>query len=196
MSPYPATARSAPDPLKKAAHLANVWGWSYVITLVAIFAASDVPAGPMRECVLDISILFTIIGIFELVWRRKLLKTREVKWIKVLALNEVGGTLALLWNLWLLESVPEPVLTAFFKSNVSPATMKMLLSVASMTGNRQLLNDTLIGHTMHRAQWMTVFIVGPILLLSQFWVIYSYLRCASDFARLPAAPVDIPPVLK
>jgi len=198
MPAYP-TRRPARTPLQRAARLANVWGWSYIITFIAIFMAPDTPAGPLRQCVVDLSVLFTIIGILELVWRRKLLKTGEVRWVKTLALNEVGGTLALLWNLWLIYRIPQDVLLQFMKSNISPETWKMLKNFSASTGNANALNDALIAQSAHFAQSAIVFVIGPICLLAQFWVIYRYLAIAREMENAPPAPptpLNIPPILK
>ncbi len=190
--------RSRPirTPVQRAARIANLWGWSYIITLIAIFMAPDTPAGPLRQCVLDLSILFTIIGIFELVWRRKLLQTGDVRWVKTLAKNEFAGTLALLWNLWLIYRIPPDVMLKFVKDNLSPDTMKMLKDLSASTGNANALNDALISQSAHFAQSAVVFFIGPILLLSQFWVIYRYLAIAREMQNAPPAPLNVPPVLK
>jgi hypothetical protein len=178
-----------------AARTANVWGWSYIITFLAVFGAPDTPPGPLRQCVLDVSILFTVIGIMELVWRHQLVKTGKARWIKILALNEVGGTLALFWNLWLIYHIPLPTFVAYFKSDVSPQIMGMIKNFGQALGQPNMLNDNLIGQSCKSALWMVVFLIGPIVFLSQAWVIYRYMTFY--FAALNAPPPSaVPPILK
>lgn len=184
---------SSRPPIQRAARIANLWGWSYIITFIAIFLAPDTPAGPLRVCVLDLSVLFTIIGVLELVWRHKLLKTGDVRWVKMLAKNEVAGTLALVWNLWLIYRIPADVLLDFMKSNVSADTWKMIKSFGSFSGTP--ITDAVIIQSDHKAQLAVVFFIGPILLLSQFWVVYRYLAIAREMEKTPA-PISVPPLLK
>jgi hypothetical protein len=178
-------------PQQKAARTALVWGWSYILTFLGVFGAWSVPAGPLRVLLLNLGILCTIIGILELVWRHKLVKTGEARWAKVLALNQVGGTLSLLWSLYLLYAVPDQILVNYSqKSDLWNSVLPLVRSLDTM----HTMNDAFILHIWHFTKIMGVFCLGGALLLSQLWVIYHYLTLARAIEQAPP-PSAVPPLL-
>jgi hypothetical protein len=193
MPAYPVTVRAAPSPLKAAARVANVWGWSYIVTILGAIGAGYVDPGPLRVLLLNLGILCCAIGVLELVWRHQLLKTGEARWAKMLALNQVGGTLALCWSLYLLYEVPDKILDDYSKK--SELWNRAFPLIKSMD-TTHLLTDDYILHVWHFTKLLGVFGIGVLLLLSQVWVIYRYLRFAREISQTPPTPLNIPPVLK
>jgi len=179
------SAATTRTPLQQAARTANVWGWSYIVTILALFTLPGTPPGILRTLVVNTSVLFFIIGILELVWRRMLLKTREARWAYVLAFNEVGGTFALIWNISLLNRVPEDLLATL----ISPETRASLNNFAHTM--HQTLTEDEIEHSLHIAKLLTSLGVGALLFFCQIWVIYRYYSLGRKIAAAP----EIPPTL-
>jgi len=191
MPTYPA-AKPTRSPLQKAARTANIWGWSFIVTIIGAFGAGSVPAGPLRVLLLNLGILCFIIGVLELIWRHKLLQSGEARWAKVLALNQVGGTLSLLWSLYLLYEVPDQVLMD--NSKHSDLWNKTLPLIRQLDFTHKM-NDAYILHMWHITKMLGVFGLGSLLLLSQIWVIYHYLAMAREMEQTPASPATVPPLL-
>jgi len=190
----PASIPTKPErtPVQKAARTANVWGWSFIVTILGALGAGYVEAGPLRVLLLNLGILCFIIGVLELVWRHQLVKTGEARWAKVLALNQVGGTLALLWSLYLLYEVPEQILLDYAnKSEMWKSVFPLIKSMDTM----HMVTDAYILNIWHYTKLFCVYGIGGILILSQIWVVWHYLRLARQIAATPA-PGSVPPVLK
>jgi len=185
----PTLARS---PLQQAARTANVWGWTYIVTILGAFGAGYVPPGPLRMLLLNFGILCFVIGVLELIWRHKLLQTGAALWAKVLALNQVGGTLALFWSLYLLYVVPDKALVEYAKKSEMWNSAQPLLKAIDIA---HTATDDFILHMFHSTKLFCVYVGGGITLLSQIWVIWHYLRLARQIAATPP-PSAIPPLLK
>jgi hypothetical protein len=180
----PALPKSPPlsPPLKRAANLALICGWSYLITLLALFGVhADTPPW-LRVGLLDISVLFGLVGAAELYWRHKLLRTREARWVRVLAINEVVGTLVLIWNLAWLYGVPEKALVPL----ISEQSRKSLTAITQLTG--QPITDAVLESSLHTAKFLTLYGVGGLIFLSQIWIIVRYLRLARAVEQASAVP--------
>jgi hypothetical protein len=191
MPTYPAS-KPTRTPLQQAARTANIWGWSYILTFLGIFGAWSVPPGPLRVLLLNLGILCTIIGVLELVWRHQLLKTKEARWAKTLALNQVAGTLSLLWSLYLLYQVPEQILMDYSKkSDLWNSVQPLLRSMDSS----HILTDAFILRVWHITKLIGVYGLGGALVLSQIWVIAHYWQQATAIALTPP-PSEVPPVLQ
>ena len=184
--------QSTRTPQQKAARTANVWGWSFILTILGAFGAGSVPAGPLRVLLLNLGILCFIIGVLELVWRHKLLQSGEARWAKVLALNQVGGTLSLLWSLYLLYKVPEQLLVDYSKKS---DMWNKTLPLIRQFDTTHMMNDAFILHIWHTTKLLGVFCIGGLLMLSQIWVIYHYLVMARAMEQMPPSSA-VPPVLK
>jgi len=191
-TPASISAKPARTPVQQAARTANVWGWSYIVTIAGAFGAGYVEPGPLRVLLLNLGILCFIIGVLELVWRRQLLKTGEARWAKVLAANQIGGTLALFWSLYLLYKVPEQILVDYSKK--SELWNKVFPLIKSMD-TMHTLTDAYILHIWHLTKLFGVFVLGGVLLLSQIWVVWHYLKIARQITEKPAFSM-VPPVLK
>ncbi len=179
-------------PVQQAARTANVWGWSFIVTILGAFGAGYVQPGPLRVLLLNLGILCFIIGVLELVWRHKLLKTGEARWANVLMWNQVAGTLALLWSLYLLYAVPDTVLVDYAQhSDLWNQMMPMIKSMDKM----HTIDDAFIQHIWHFTKLLGVYGIGGVLLLSQIWVIWHYRKLAGLIAQAPA-PGALPPVLQ
>ena len=144
------------------------------------------PPGSLYQLVLQTSVVFTIIGVLELVWAHKLKKTGDPKWARVLAGNEVAGTLGLLWNLAWLEHIPTDELTKL----IDPPTFAKYQQLYHTFGLD--LTQEVVNHSMVVAKGLTVYGVGALLLLSQIWVIWRYLSLAREIA----AETNLPPILR
>lgn len=170
--------------LRRAGRLAAVWGWSYILTLIAFFFLSDVKDVPsVYHWVLFTSILFVLVGLTELYWRHRLLHTGQARWVRVLALNEFAGTLALFWCAGWLYKLDIHGLEKL----ISPEDLRQ---VSAITG--QPVTPEMLDFGMNFAKTVTAFGVGGLLFLSQVWVIYQYLRLAPIIEREAA----LPPILK
>jgi len=191
MSVYP-TPKTTRTPVQKAARTANVWGWSFIATILGAFGAGEVPPGPLRVLVLNLGILCFVIGVLELIWRYNLLKTGSAYWARVLALNQVGGTLSLLWSLYLLYEVPDKLLMDDSKKSDLWNSVLPLIRSLDIT---HMVNDTFLLHYWHMTKIIGVFGLGGLLMLSQIWVIYHYLAMANAIEQAPA-PSAVPPILK
>lgn len=185
------TVKPTRTPLQQAARTANIWGWSFIATILGAFGAGSVPPGPLRVLLLNLGILCFIIGVLELVWRHYLLKTGAARWAKVLALNQVGGTLSLLWSLYLLYEVPDQVLVDYSKKSDLWNSFQPLLRSLDTS---HVMNDAFILHYWHLTKVMGVYGLGGLLLLSQIWVVYHYLAAARAIEQMP--PAAVPPILK
>jgi hypothetical protein len=183
-SPVP---RDPKHPARRVARLASMWGWSYIITLVALYWAPSTPPGPLRFLVFNFSILLSFVGILELFWRHRLLVTGEARWVRALAFNQVGGTLTLLWNLYLIYVIPPKVLVGLISAADRVKYNHLTMSMA----NRPL-TDSWLEASFAISKTVTLYGFGGLLLLSQIWVISRYLRFYFEMQKLPA----IPPVLK
>ena len=71
-------SRTTLPPIQRAARTANVWGWSYIVTILGAFGAGYVEAGPLRVLLLNFGILCFAIGVGELVLRHKLLQLHQL----------------------------------------------------------------------------------------------------------------------
>jgi hypothetical protein len=191
--PAYSTAQPAPNPVKKAARTANGWGWSYILTILGAFGAGYVQPGPLRVLLLNFGILCFVIGVLELVLRRKLLQTCEPRWARTLALNQVFGTLALMWSFYLLDQVPEKILVDYSKTSELWNRVFPLIKSMDQT---HTLTDNYILHMWHVTKLFVVFVLGGVTLLSQIWVVRRYLRLAREIEKLPPGLRDVPPVLK
>jgi hypothetical protein len=191
--PASTIAKPAPDPVKKAARTANGWGWSYVITILGAFGAGYVQPGPLRVLLLNFGILCFVIGVLELIWRHKLLQTCEPRWARTLALNQVIGTLALMWSFYLLYQVPEKVLVDY--SQKSELWNRVFPLIKSMDQTHQINNSYLL-NMWHITKLFVVYVLGGVTLLSQIWVIRRYLRLAGEIEKTPPGLRQLPPVLK
>ncbi len=184
--------KSARTPVQRAARTANVWGWSFIATILGAFGAGYVEAGPLRVLLLNLGILCFIIGVLELVWRRQLVKTGDAKWARILAWNQVVGTLSLLWSMYLLYEVPDSVLNDYAKhSEMWNQMMPLIKSMDKM----HVIDDAYILSIWHLTKMIGVFGLGGALMLSQIWVIWHYRKMARLIAATPA-PGALPPVLK
>jgi hypothetical protein len=191
MSTQPAS-KPTRTPQQQAARTANVWGWSFIATILGAFGAGSVPPGPLRVLVLNLGILCFVIGVLELVWRHYLLKTGEARWVKILALNQVGGTLSLLWSLYLLYEVPDQLLMDYSKKS---DMWKSFLPLLNSLDTTHMMNDAFILHYWHVTKIIGVYGLGGVLMLSQIWVIYHYLSMARAIEQIPP-PSAVPPILK
>jgi len=189
----PNTTKSGPDPVKTTARLAATCGFFYCITIFAAFGISSVPPGALRVLLLNFSVLCVIIGTLELTWRHFLVKTREPRWARMLALNEVGGTLAMFWSLYLLYKVPDDLLLHYCEK--SELWTNALPMIRSMSGG--VLTNTMITQAVHNAKVMTMYGAGGLLLFFQIWVVLRYLSLGRAIARVSgqAQPASLPPVL-
>jgi hypothetical protein len=192
MPAHPASARPAPNPLKRAARTANGWGWSYILTILGALSAGYVQPGPLRVLLLNFGILCFVIGVLELVWRHQLLKTGQAKWAKVLALNQTCGSVALFWSFYLLYQVPDQILADYSKKSELWNRVWPLIKSMDVTHR---ITDAYIVHSFHETKIFFIYIAGGITLLSQIWVIRHYLRCAREIEQAPA-PLRVPPILK
>jgi hypothetical protein len=192
MPAYPATAQPAPDPVKKAARLANGWGWSYLVTILGAFGAGYVQPGPLRVLLLNFGILCFVIGGFELYWRHRLVTTRQARWARMLALNQVGGTLALMWSFSLLYQVPDSMLADYSKKSDLWARVMPMIKAMDIT---HTVTDTYVLHMFHNLKLLFVFGLGAVTLLSQIWVIRRYRQLARAIEQTPSAPIAVPPLL-
>jgi len=192
MPAYTATALPAPDPLKQAARLANGWGWSYLVTILGAFGAEYVQPGPLRVLLLNFGILCFVIGGLELYWRHRLVKTGEARWARMLALNQVGGTLALMWSFSLFYQVPDSLLADNAKK--SDLWIRIMPMIKSMDITHTV-TDAYVLHMFHNLKLFFVFGLGAVTLLSQIWVIRRYRRLAGEIERRPA-PLAVPPILR
>jgi len=172
--------------LRRAGRLAAFWGWSYILTLVALYGVSATPPGPLRVLVLNTSLLFAAIGVAELYWRRRLLVTGQARWVRILALNEVAGTLVLLWNIYLVDRISPALLTSL----ITPDTRHALNQLGEAMHTP--VTEAMIENSFRVAKSLTMYGVGGILLLSQVWIIYRYLSLAPAIER----EANIPPVLQ
>jgi hypothetical protein len=186
------TPKPTRTPQQQAARTANVWGWTYIVTVLGALGAGYVDPGPLRVLLLNFGILCFIIGVLELVWRHKLLQTGEAHWARVLALNQIGGTLAQLWSLYLLYVVPDKILVDY--SNKSDLWKSFLPLIRSLDITH-MINDAYLTHFWHGLKLFGVYGLGGALILSQIWVIYHYLSLARAIEQAPP-PAAIPPVLK
>lgn len=191
-TPTSITAKPKRSPVQQAARTANVWGWSFIITILGAFGAGYVQAGPLRVLLLNLGILCFIIGVLELVWRHQLLKTGDAKWAKVLMWNQVAGTLSLLWSLYLLYVVPDSMLVDYAKHS---DLWNQVMPLIKQMDNMHVIDDKYIEHIWHLTKLLGVYGIGSILMLSQLWVIWHYRKLARLIAQAPAAPV-VPPILK
>ncbi len=183
---------SAPlsPPLRKAARTANVWGWSYILTILGAFGAGYVDPGPLRVLLLNFGILCFIIGVLELVFRHKLLQTGDARWARILSWNQVAGTLTLLWSLYLLYQIPETVLLAYARhSDLWNNVIPLLKNMDPRVGSEEYLL-----HVWHNTKMFAVYVLGGALILSQFWVVWHYRTLARQIEQTPA-PAPVPPVL-
>ena len=170
--------------LRRAGRLAAVWGWSYICTLIAFFFLSDVKDVPVvYNWVLFTSILFVLIGFTELYWRHRLLTTGHARWVRILALNELAGTLALFWCAGWLYHLDVHALEKLI-------SRESLNQISAITG--QSVTPEMLDFGMNFSKTITVFGVGGLLFLSQVWVIFRYLRLAPAVER----EASLPPVLK
>ncbi len=183
---------AARGPIQKAARTANVWGWSYIITIFGAFGAGYVPAGPLRTLLLNFGILCFIIGVLELVWRHKLLATAEARWAKVLAWNQVAGTFALMWSLYLLYQVPDTGLLAYAKKSEMWIQAQPMIRAAN---GGVPVTDAYALQAFHITKVFCIYGVGGVLILSQIWVVWHYWCRAREIAAAPT-PGSVPPVLK
>lgn len=187
-------AKPKRPPLQQAARTANIWGWSFILTILGAFGAGYVQPGPLRVLLLNLGILCFIIGVLELVWRHKLLKTGDARWVKALAWNQVAGTLSLVWSLYLLNAVPDAVFVDYAKhSDMWNQALPLIKSMDQM----HVIDDKFIEHIWHITKLVGVYGIGGVLMLSQLWVIWHYCALAKQIAAGPApAPGALPPVLK
>ncbi len=191
-TPYMNFDKHGRTPLQQAARTANVWGWTYIVTIFGAFGAGYVPPGPLRVLLLNFGILCFVIGVLELVWRHKLVATRDAGWAKILAWNQVGGTLALFWSLYLLYEVPDQILVNYSKKSEMWIQAQPLLKVVN---GGIPITDEYILHSFHIAKMFCIYGGGGVLLLSQIWVVMHYLSLSRKIAQTPP-PGALPPVLK
>ncbi len=173
--------------LRRAGRLAAVWGWSYLLTIIALLFLGDVENVPVvYHWLLFTTILFMLIGFAELYWRRRLLVTGQARWVRILALNEFVGTLALFWCAGWLYTIDVRSLDSLL-SQESLDQMRTIYNSFHLT-----LTQEIIDSSMAFSKKVCVFGFGGLLLLSQIWVISRYLRLAPAIEREAA----LPPVLK
>jgi hypothetical protein len=177
----PGSPSSTRTPLQKAARTANVWGWSYVVTILAVYFAPSTPPGILREVVIDTSVLFFVIGVLELVWRHFLIKTQQPRWGYALVLNEVAGTLALWWNVSLLLRVPESMLVSLITPDI-----KNFEPFFRSLGHPLTEFDIELGVKTSRI--LTCYGVGSLLFIFQLLVIWRYFTLTRQIARMPRIP--------
>jgi hypothetical protein len=162
-------------------------GWSYVATLpLGLYSLQGLPRGSLFQLVLQTSLFFTVIGVLELIWRRKLLLTGEPRWMKVLVANEVIGTIGLLWNLAWLKAIPVAELVKLITPDIRREFDQMMRSLGMK------MTEQLYENSMANAKFATVFGAGSLLFLSQVWIIWRYLRLEREIA----AEANLPPILK
>jgi hypothetical protein len=102
--------------------------------------------------------------------------------VRVLAINEVVGTLVLIWNLAWLYGVPEKALVPL----ISEQSRKSLTAITQLTG--QPITDAVLESSLHTAKFLTLYGVGGLIFLSQIWIIVRYLRLARAVEQASAVP--------
>jgi len=173
--------------LRRAGRLAAVWGWSYLLTIIAFLFLGDVKNVPVvYHWLLFTTILFMLVGFSELYWRHRLLATGQARWVRILALNEFIGTLALFWCAGWLYTIDVKSLDSLL-SKESLDQMRSMYATFNLTLTQQTIDSS-----MAFSKSVCVFGFGGILFLSQVWVIYRYLRLAPAIAR----EAGLPPILK
>jgi hypothetical protein len=186
MPAYP-SSKDRPPALRRAARIAAVWGWSYIVTVGALFFLGGVKNIPtVYHWVLFTTIVFMLIGLLELYWRHRLLATSQARWLRLLALNQFFGTLALIWCAGWLYTIDVRSLDGLLPQS-SLDKMRSIYATFNMT-----LTQHVIDSSMTFSKNFCVFVFGGFLFLSQIWVIIRYLRLAPAIEREAA----LPPILK